>query len=392
MESTNLHHHQLQLQDHQLVASSPSNCYGISSTWTSTILSPSNIGTIITDSTAAVQPNDFIAPPESALIGQDLGFPWANSNITGGFTTQSAQDLHLARIKGEFSDSYQKFTEMLQITPSNLEELQLHPLIKNEQGDNFLRNFSSGSHTNGIQFPGSVNYSCFRNDITPSRGNFSQILPTINVSNLNQSSKSMSSNTLDGNMQALDLFGSGRFVDNHAIYKESFSNFGLDHSQQSVHKPSNSQNKMPIFSSGITEAKRTSNSLEPKVPPKRSRSESRTSCPPLKVRKEKLGDRVAALQQLVAPFGKTDTASVLMEAIGYIKFLQNQVETLSVPYMKSSRNKSSRTMMRGSLSEDGSEEPKRDLRSRGLCLVPLSCLSYVTDGGGGVWSAPNFSS
>lgn len=40
-----------------------------------------------------------------------------------------------------------------------------------------------------------------------------------------------------------------------------------------------------------------------------------------------------------------------------------------------------------SLMEDGNEEAKRDLRSRGLCLVPLSCLSYVTDGGG-VWQAP----
>lgn len=38
--------------------------------------------------------------------------------------------------------------------------------------------------------------------------------------------------------------------------------------------------------------------------------------------------------------------------------------------------------------EEGNEEPKRDLRSRGLCLVPLSCLSYVTDGGGGVWPGP----
>lgn len=39
------------------------------------------------------------------------------------------------------------------------------------------------------------------------------------------------------------------------------------------------------------------------------------------------------------------------------------------------------------------EEPKRDLRSRGLCLVPLSCMSYVTSdgGGGGIWPPPNFS-
>ncbi|GAY32449.1 hypothetical protein CUMW_273730 [Citrus unshiu] len=53
--------------------------------------------------------------------------------------------------------------------------------------------------------------------------------------------------------------------------------------------------------------------------------------------------------------------------------------TLSVPYMKSSRSKPSRTMQGGSIAANGDEEPKRDLRSRGLCLVPLSCMSYVTN-------------
>lgn len=384
MESTNLHH---QLKDHELAASSPSNCYGFSSPWTSTIVSPSVI-----DPRDAEEPNVFLAPlANTSLISEDWGFHWQNSNITGSFTTQSGPDLHLARIKGEFSDSYQKFTEMLQSSPANMEELHLHPLIKNEQGGH-LRNFSSGCHINGTQFHGAGEYSYFGNEITSSRGNFSQILPTINVSNFNQSSNSMSSSTLDMNMQALDLFNSGRFGYNNSFYKEGVSNYGLDHIQQSIYRPSNSLNKMPSFSSGVTEAKRTSCSLEPKVTPKKSRSESRASCPPFKVRKEKLGDRVAALQQLVAPFGKTDTASVLKEAIGYIKFLQNQVETLSVPYMKSSRNKSSRILMRGNLLEDGSEESKRDLRSRGLCLVPLTCLSYVTDGGGGDWPPLNFSS
>ncbi|PHU24391.1 Transcription factor bHLH68 [Capsicum chinense] len=51
------------------------------------------------------------------------------------------------------------------------------------------------------------------------------------------------------------------------------------------------------------------------------------------VRKEKLGDRITALHQLVSPFGKTDTASVLSEAIGYIRFLQAQIQALSSPYM-----------------------------------------------------------
>ncbi|KAH0938909.1 hypothetical protein HID58_006370 [Brassica napus] len=37
--------------------------------------------------------------------------------------------------------------------------------------------------------------------------------------------------------------------------------------------------------------------------------------PRFKVRKEKLGDRITGLQHLVSPFGKTDTASVLNEAV-----------------------------------------------------------------------------
>ncbi|KAG8082509.1 hypothetical protein GUJ93_ZPchr0014g47356 [Zizania palustris] len=47
-----------------------------------------------------------------------------------------------------------------------------------------------------------------------------------------------------------------------------------------------------------------------------------------KEKKDKIGERVAALQQLVSPFGKTDTASVLQEASGYIKFLHQQLEVL----------------------------------------------------------------
>ncbi|XP_019436442.1 PREDICTED: transcription factor bHLH68-like isoform X2 [Lupinus angustifolius] len=66
---------------------------------------------------------------------------------------------------------------------------------------------------------------------------------------------------------------------------------------------------------------------------KKARVQQSSNQPPLKVRKEKLGDRITALHQLVSPFGKTDTASVLLEAIGYIRFLQGQIEALSSPYL-----------------------------------------------------------
>ncbi|MCH89216.1 transcription factor bHLH112-like [Trifolium medium] len=90
----------------------------------------------------------------------------------------------------------------------------------------------------------------------------------------------------------------------------------------------------------------------------------------MQVRKEKLGDRITALQQLVSPFGKTDTASVLHEAIEYIKFLHDQVNVLSTPYMK---NGSPIQHQQGCDNvPKESEGKKQDLRSQGLCLVPIS--------------------
>ncbi|XP_061360961.1 transcription factor bHLH112-like [Gastrolobium bilobum] len=103
---------------------------------------------------------------------------------------------------------------------------------------------------------------------------------------------------------------------------------------------------------------------------------SRPSCPPLKVRKENLGDRIQTLQRLVAPFGKTSTVSVLTEAIGYTHVLHEQIQTLSIPYMKFAQSKSSRIVQLDSKKVD-SREFKPDLRSRGLCLVPLSFASSI---------------
>ncbi|KAF9588249.1 hypothetical protein IFM89_008661 [Coptis chinensis] len=110
--------------------------------------------------------------------------------------------------------------------------------------------------------------------------------------------------------------------------------------------------------------------------PKRPRVETPSPLPTFKVRKEKLGDRVTALQQLVSPFGKTDTASVLYEAIDYIKFLHEQVSVLSAPYMK---NGAPVQHHQNSDKAKGAERPQQDLRSRGLCLVPMSSIFSVTN-------------
>ncbi|KAG4401018.1 hypothetical protein AAZX31_07G173400 [Glycine max] len=110
---------------------------------------------------------------------------------------------------------------------------------------------------------------------------------------------------------------------------------------------------------------------------KRPRIETPSPLPTFKVRKEKLGDRVTALQQLVSPFGKTDTASVLHEAIEYIKFLHDQVNVLSTSYMK---NGAPTQQQQGCDDLKDSEGPQQDLKSKGLCLVPISSTFPVATG------------
>eukprot|EP00268_Persea_americana_P022443 TRINITY_DN22358_c0_g1_i1.p1 TRINITY_DN22358_c0_g1~~TRINITY_DN22358_c0_g1_i1.p1 ORF type:complete len:145 (-),score=22.01 TRINITY_DN22358_c0_g1_i1:429-863(-) len=97
----------------------------------------------------------------------------------------------------------------------------------------------------------------------------------------------------------------------------------------------------------------------------------------MRERKEKVGEKITALQQLVSPFGKTDTASVLSEAMGYIKFLQEQVQVLSAPYLQS-------TPTGNPLFQ---ESEYCSLQSRGLCLVPVTwTLSIARTNGADLWA------
>ncbi|KAK2984753.1 hypothetical protein RJ640_004578 [Escallonia rubra] len=127
-------------------------------------------------------------------------------------------------------------------------------------------------------------------------------------------------------------------------------------------KPKNTSEVRDIAPVGKKSSNESSN--------KRPRNETTPApLPAFKVRKEKMGDRITALQQLVSPFGKTDTASVLSEAIEYIKFLHEQIGVLSTPYMKSG------APIQHQQNSDKFKDPegtKQDLRSRGLCLVPVS--------------------
>eukprot|EP00256_Glycine_max_P063348 XP_014633138.1 transcription factor bHLH68 isoform X3 [Glycine max] len=114
---------------------------------------------------------------------------------------------------------------------------------------------------------------------------------------------------------------------------------------------------------------------------------------------------------------KTDTASVLLEAIGYIRFLQGQIEALSSPYLgngsKNMRNPQSQQVhgernsvfpedpgqllndnglkRKGAPNQDAKDKP-RDLKSRGLCLVPVSCTQHVGNENGADYWAPAYGS
>ncbi|XP_066399958.1 transcription factor bHLH111-like [Miscanthus floridulus] len=124
---------------------------------------------------------------------------------------------------------------------------------------------------------------------------------------------------------------------------------------------------------------------------KKSKNEASSPTSSLKasqVPKVKLGDKITALQQIVSPFGKTDTASVLYEAINYIKWLHEQVQLLNDPYMKTSSSKDYNAS--GGLDRKEKSETEIDLRSRGLCLVPVSCTPqvYRDNNGPDYWTPP----
>ncbi|XP_009773015.1 transcription factor bHLH111 isoform X2 [Nicotiana sylvestris] len=102
---------------------------------------------------------------------------------------------------------------------------------------------------------------------------------------------------------------------------------------------------------------------------KRQKNEtSAVSSPKIQVPKVKLAEKITALQQIVSPFGKTDTASVLWETINYVRFLQEQIQILSHAYLKSNTCKER---------WGGFDRKDVDLRSRGLCLVPISCTPQI---------------
>ncbi|XP_062144279.1 transcription factor bHLH110-like [Alnus glutinosa] len=406
MESTNIHHqHQLQEQLTEYIFTSATHQSGYKASAThdwspSIVLNGSNYNSYLTaenvpSSRESWQKFSIDDPLLSrpSVICQDLRF------CDGKSTQQSANELlHLAKFKEEVPDTFPKLSEIVCSLSDISEESHSLPTKHEQQcSANYLcENLCLGNFSSGGQIPGqqpsagdlysnSHNPTSFGGVPGSNRYNFSHVFPFFSPSDL---STSLASNSLGLNLQTLDLLTSTNYGGNfsqasHDVIGAPKGSTSLSpdhmHMQDLADSPSNSSNKTSGLMNGVTRTKRQ-NVSEPKefyAETKKSRSVSRCPCPPLKVRKEKLGDRIAALQKLVAPFGKTDTASVLTEAIGYIQFLHDQVQTLSTPYLKSSHSKPIRAMQPGLMKEDGAV-PKRDLRSRGLCLLPLSCASYIS--------------
>ncbi|KAL1200321.1 Transcription factor [Cardamine amara subsp. amara] len=95
-----------------------------------------------------------------------------------------------------------------------------------------------------------------------------------------------------------------------------------------------------------------------------------------KERKDKVGERISALQQIVSPYGKTDTASVLLDAMHYIEFLHEQVKVLSAPYLQ---------MIPDATQEEELEQ--YSLINRGLILVPMEyTVGVAQSNGADIWA------
>ncbi|XP_022733108.1 transcription factor bHLH153-like isoform X4 [Durio zibethinus] len=72
---------------------------------------------------------------------------------------------------------------------------------------------------------------------------------------------------------------------------------------------------------------------------------------------------------------KTDTASVLLEAMEYIRFLHEQVKVLSAPYLQTTPTNNMQDVEHYSLG------------NRGLCLVPISyTVEVARSNGADIWA------
>ncbi|KAK7328012.1 hypothetical protein VNO77_22106 [Canavalia gladiata] len=266
-----------------------------------------------------------------------------NTGLTGGFPAGS--------------DSYGYPSTLIQSLYDPKPQPQPQPQPQNSLFTNPTMSYSSAT-----------NYATCSNKLSPTWSKVSSPLklsiPKQQLGGLHFSNNNPSWNA---SAEALNDIRSGVFPSSQPQYQ-------MPKFEDKSNSPNTQLNKLKREESPDSTSATKKNSSEPAF--KRPRVETPSPLPTFKVRKERLGDRITALQQLVSPFGKTDTASVLHEAIEYIKFLHDQVSVLSTPYMK---NGAPIQQQQGCENVKDTEGPKQDLRSRGLCLVPISSTFPVAN-------------
>ncbi|KAG2594673.1 hypothetical protein PVAP13_5KG011600 [Panicum virgatum] len=206
--------------------------------------------------------------------------------------------------------------------------------------------------------------------------------------------------------------GGGEEIQTSGTNKSQVSQMLLASSPRSCITTSLGSNMLD-FSNSTVQAPEGNSTASGSAPKKARVQTSSSAQSTLKVRKERLGDRITALHQIVSPFGKTDTASVLQETISYISFLLSQIEVLSLPYLGGHGNGNSmqqhhtvasllnRSTSNGMAEAEASTEQQeinnngggddeegstKDLRGRGLCLVPVSCTSHLAGDDSDFWA------
>ncbi|KAE8664253.1 Sec14p-like phosphatidylinositol transfer family protein [Hibiscus syriacus] len=405
MESANLHPHNHKVQEQYVKYSSPvpSTSHRVSAIdeWNPNVF-PLNIFCLLLCLSCKNIGSKYDRDLNETISAKDS---WQAPPLTrtsmnqDSFNQQSASEFLLANIKDDMSDSFPKLSEMMywysiehSYLPSKKHYCPQYPSDYDLGGNLLHSNLFIANNMTELQLSSGELYNNVHHSprtgttSATSRYDFNHVFPSTSISTSDFCSTLLSSSS-DLNLKSLDLLTStydgGSY--NQSLLdmipgKLSRSVFISHESNDQRREHSDSMStssKVSAFVSGShTNTKRPGSFSDTKESTHTDAKKHRSSCPTLKVRKEELGDRIAALQKLVAPFGKTDTSTVLTEAIGYIQFLQDQVQTLSVPFMKSSQSKLYRTKQGDPREEGGKEGQKFDLRSRGLCLVPRSLASY----------------
>ncbi|KAL2338504.1 hypothetical protein Fmac_012950 [Flemingia macrophylla] len=111
-----------------------------------------------------------------------------------------------------------------------------------------------------------------------------------------------------------------------------------------------------------------------------------------RLRRERIAERMKALQELVPNANKTDKASMLDEIIDYVKFLQLQVKVLSMSRLggaaavgalvaeneKGNESLALTEQQVAKLMEEDMGSAMQYLQGKGLCLMPISLATAIS--------------